>query len=140
MGVLKMAVTYDATTGLIHDAVSGAVVGYDTNFPSSPSPNSPIDPQPPSGPDPTGSGGQYINAVVWIASVSLFSANPNWPASPNGQTFNGVLVGDLRANGSRVTSPAGQTQTVDLSPYADTDRVQVNWSPRDIPNLGRLSS
>lgn len=125
-----MAVTYDPTTGLFQDGVSGAVVGYDPNFQSTqPTTNSPIQPQPPTASD------QYASTVVWIASVSQFSANPNWPASPNGQTFDGVLVSDLRAKGSQVTSPAGQTQTVDLSGFADTDRVQVTWTPRDLPNL-----
>lgn len=121
-----MGVTYDQTTGLFLDSVTGNVVGYNPEF--QPTTNSPIAPQP------VASSDQYVSTVVWIASVSLFSPNPDWPASPNGQTFDGVLVGDLRASGSQVVDPSGLTQTIDLSGFADTDRVLVTWQPRDLPS------
>ncbi len=120
-----MGVTYDGSTGLFLDDQTGNAVGYNPDFQPT---NSPISSQQAASDD------QYVSTVVWIASVSLFSANPGWPTSPNGQTFDGVLVGDLRANGSQVVNPAGQTQTIDLSGFADTDRVLVTWQPRYLPS------
>lgn len=120
-----MAPTYDDSTGLYRDSATGAVVGYNPDFQQGgiPSEGASL------GPAADG----YVSASLWVASVSPFTADPNMPPLPNGQTFNGVLVGDLRANGSQAVDPAGQRQTLDLSGFADTDRVLVNWKPRDLP-------
>jgi hypothetical protein len=132
-----MGVTYDQATGLFRDDQTGDVVGYNPDFPATAQPSgSPIDSQPPASSEVAQ---QYVSASAWIPNISLFRADPNWPASPTGEIFNGVLVSDLRANGSQAVNPAGQSQTVSLSGFNDADRVLITWTPRALPNLGRQS-
>lgn len=84
---------------------------------------------------------QYRMAVQWAPVVSSFSTLPT-DKLPDGRTFNGQRVGDVRgANGrANLKAPNGSMQDVDLSAYGPDDRIRITWENQTAKRLKEMGS
>jgi hypothetical protein len=77
---------------------------------------------------------RYIRACQWRLDVREFEG-PGIPG-PGGRVYVGRQVGSLRAEHGdimTVTSPSGETATVDLQRFRDDQYVDIFWSNMDTP-------